>query len=108
MNSFYVLQSDGTLCVESGFSSTSVLYLGARSKPMYGAGRSMQDMLESGGGLPLLVRVKLRSSYRVISSLIRSNYQHHAECLLLLNNAYDEHGHATIYNSTCFISTSHA
>ncbi|KAG6468612.1 uncharacterized protein LOC122034739 [Zingiber officinale] len=101
-------QSDGTLCAESGSSSTSVLFLGTKSKPMYGAGRSMQDMLESGEGLPLLVRVKLRSSYRVILGLVRSNYQHHAECRLLLNGAYDEHGNGTIYNSTCFISTSHA
>ena len=49
----------GLLCIgsklyaESGFTLYH-LYVETRNKPMYGSGRSMQDKLESGMGLPLM------------------------------------------------------
>lgn len=105
--SLSTLQSDGSY-IDTDSSSALTLYLGTKNKPMYGAGRSMQDMLESGRGLTLVVRVRSRSSYRVIGNLVRSSYRHDAECQLVLRGAYDEGGHTVIYNSTCFISTAHA
>ncbi|KAJ9558273.1 hypothetical protein OSB04_012887 [Centaurea solstitialis] len=40
-----------------------LLYLGTSNKPMYGAGRSMEDILDSRKGLSLVVHVKLRSRF---------------------------------------------
>ncbi|PQP96446.1 uncharacterized protein Pyn_01936 [Prunus yedoensis var. nudiflora] len=57
---------------ESG-SSKFKLYVGTRNKPMYGAGRSMQDMLESGKGLPLVLRVSLHSSFMSFGALLSLN-----------------------------------
>ncbi|KAK4414460.1 hypothetical protein Salat_2859000 [Sesamum alatum] len=39
------------------------LSVGTRNKAMYGAGRNMEDMLESGQGLPLTIRVRLRLAW---------------------------------------------
>ncbi|KAG1342190.1 hypothetical protein COCNU_05G004190 [Cocos nucifera] len=94
--------------VGSESSLTLRQYVGAKNKPTYGAGRSMQDLLESGRGLPLVVRVKSRSSYHVVWNLIRPRYHHHAECLLILKGSYDEQHHTQTYNSTCVFSPSHA
>ncbi|WOL17611.1 hypothetical protein Cni_G26404 [Canna indica] len=94
--------------VDSESSSVLPFYLGTKNKPMYGAGRSMEDMLESGRGLPLVVRVRSRSSYRVIWNLVRSSYHHDAECYIVLNGEQDLHDHSVMFNSTCFVSTSHA
>ncbi|XP_020105034.1 uncharacterized protein LOC109721703 [Ananas comosus] len=78
-------------------SLTLNLSVAVKNKPMYGAGWSMQDMLDSGRGLLLLVRVQSRSSYRAVWNLIRLRYHHHAECFLFLRSVY----HTQIYNSTC-------
>ena len=75
--------------------------------PVYGAGRSMQDMFESGQGLPLMIRVRSRSSYRVVWNLIRLRYLHHEECLLVLDGTYDQRHWVHVHNSTCFSSTYH-
>lgn len=78
------------------------VYVGTKNKAMYGAGRTMQDMLESGKGLPLLIHVSLSSNIRVVWNLIRPTYHHHETCLLvLLNGAYDKLHHSHAYNSTC-------
>ncbi|XP_073008013.1 uncharacterized protein [Typha latifolia] len=91
--------------VDSQSSLALRLYVSAKNKPMYGAGRSMQDKLESGQGLPIVVHVRSRSTYRVVGNLIRPRYHHHAECLLLLilNSAF----YTQIYNSTCSIASYH-
>lgn len=84
----------------AGSSGTTLfgLYVGTRNKAMYGAGRSMQDMLEGGkGGLPLRVGVKLRSSIHVVEGLVHVRFHHQAQCLLLLSKADD----AQTFNSTC-------
>ncbi|KAJ8486510.1 hypothetical protein OPV22_018995 [Ensete ventricosum] len=92
--------------IDTDSSSALTLYSGTKNKPMYGAGRSMQDLLESGRGLTLLLRVRSTSTYRVIGNLVRSTYRHDAQCQLLLRGG--AYGHTVIYNSTCFISTTHA
>lgn len=51
---------------------------------MYAAGRGMQDLLESGNGLPLTVTVRARSQYRVVWSLVRLTYRHDSDCVVLL------------------------
>ncbi|KAK6928733.1 hypothetical protein RJ641_004938 [Dillenia turbinata] len=48
------------------------LFVGTKNKAMYSAGRSMEDMLESGQGLPLLIRMSLSSHFRVVRSLIQA------------------------------------
>ncbi|XP_039056442.1 uncharacterized protein LOC120199428 [Hibiscus syriacus] len=86
-------------------SSRFEVYIGTKNKPMYGAGRSMQDLLDSGMGLPLLIRLKLRSNYRVVWNLIKPRFHHQADCLLLLDNKYDKKHHTQKYNSTCTITS---
>ncbi|KAK6928736.1 hypothetical protein RJ641_004941, partial [Dillenia turbinata] len=80
------------------------LFVGTKNKAMYGAGRSMEDMLESGQGLPLLVRMSLSSHFRVVWSLIQPKFHHQAQCSLLLSKSYDKKHRTQVYNSTCTIS----
>ncbi|KAF6158595.1 hypothetical protein GIB67_040109 [Kingdonia uniflora] len=86
---------------ESGSSTTFTLYMGIKNKAMYGAGRSMQDMLESKKGLPLMIRLKLKSSFRVILGLINSRFHYRAQCFVVLHGAYDEQRNTHVYTSTC-------
>jgi hypothetical protein len=72
---------------------------------MYGAGRSMEDMLESGRGLPLVIRMSMSSSFRVVWNLVRPKFHHQAECLLVLNKAYDKKHRTQAYNSSCTIAS---
>lgn len=60
------------------------LFVAAQEKPMYAAGRGMQDLLESTHGLPLTITVRARSRYRVVGSLVRLTYRHDSECVVLL------------------------
>ncbi|GAV67014.1 hypothetical protein CFOL_v3_10523 [Cephalotus follicularis] len=92
------------LYAKSNGSTSSQLYTGTRNKPMYGAGRNMQDMLESGEGLPLVVRMSLSSEFRVVWHLIKPKLHHQAQCLLVLDNTYDKKHKTQIYNSSCTIS----
>ncbi|KAI3683038.1 hypothetical protein L1987_83525 [Smallanthus sonchifolius] len=78
-----------------------LLYLGTTSKPTYGAGRSMQDILDSGKGLSLVVHVKLSSRFHVIGKLIRLKYHHRAECVLIVNTKYDKQHKTLIYDHLC-------
>ncbi|KAF8403824.1 hypothetical protein HHK36_011930 [Tetracentron sinense] len=93
------------LYAESDNSRTFKIYVGTRNKAMYGAGRSMQDMLESGKGLPLVIRMKLRSSFRVVPNLIMPRFHHRAECLLVLYNRYDKRHRTQVYTSRCMINS---
>ncbi|GMH04423.1 hypothetical protein Nepgr_006262 [Nepenthes gracilis] len=77
------------------------LYVEAANKPMYGAGRNMADMLESGKGLPLVLRVALTSNFYVIGSLVKPIFHHHAVCSLVLQNVYDEKLRTQAFNSSC-------
>uniref|UniRef100_A0A0E0DR86 Uncharacterized protein n=1 Tax=Oryza meridionalis TaxID=40149 RepID=A0A0E0DR86_9ORYZ len=57
-----------------------------------------EDLLESGGGLPLAVTVRARSRYRMVGSLVRLSYRHDAQCVVRLrrtpwrSNAIDASG----------------
>ena len=93
--------------VESKSSYELGLHVAVKDMPVYGAGRSMQDMLESGKGLPLMIRVRSRSSYRVVWNLISLRYLHHEECLLVLDGAFDRKHQVHVHNSTCFSATHH-
>ncbi|KAL3832948.1 hypothetical protein ACJIZ3_007684 [Penstemon smallii] len=77
------------------------LSVGTRNKPMYGAGRSMQDLLESKKGLPLIIKVNLKSKFQVILGLFESKYHHKFQCLLLLSDTYDKKHRTQLFNSRC-------
>ncbi|GFP92108.1 hypothetical protein PHJA_001354900 [Phtheirospermum japonicum] len=49
------------------------LSVGTRNKPMYGAGRNMQDLLQSGEGLPLVLRVSFRMTEAILCTLRTSH-----------------------------------
>lgn len=68
---------------------------------MYGAGRSMQDMLESGKGLPLVIKINLRSNFNVVWNYVKPNFSHYAECYLLVHGSYDKQHRTQAYNNYC-------
>lgn len=70
---------------------------------MYGAGRSMQDMLESGKGLPLDIHITLTSTFHVISNFLKPTFHQQVRCSLLLNTSYDNKRTSTKYKSNCVI-----
>ncbi|XP_075646894.1 uncharacterized protein LOC142617819 [Castanea sativa] len=92
------------LYAESG-STLYQLFVETKNKPMYGAGRSMRDNLESAMRLHLMFLMSLNSNFRVFLNLIRPKFQHPVECLLVLNRAYDKKRQTQAYNSTCTISS---
>ncbi|TVU47922.1 hypothetical protein EJB05_07539, partial [Eragrostis curvula] len=81
--------------------STLRLFVAVQEKPMYAAGRGMQDLLGSSRGLPLTITVRSRSRYRMVGGLIRLTYRHDSECVVHLrksprrNNAVTAAGSAT-------------
>lgn len=79
------------------------LSIGTKNKPMYGAGRSMQDMLESGKGLPLDIRMSFTSSFHVITNFLKPTFHQQARCSLLLTSSYDKKRRTTKYKSGCVI-----
>jgi len=91
------------LYAESGL-SIFALQLGAKNKAMYGAGRNMEDMLDSGRGLPLVIRVILSSSFKVVPTLIKPTFHHHLQCLVLLKNSYDKKHRTQEFDSTCVVN----
>ncbi|KAL5218615.1 hypothetical protein ABZP36_019299 [Zizania latifolia] len=81
---FATSQGEGTYDVGPRGARSVRLFVAAEGKPMYAAGRGMQDMLESSDGLPLAVAVRARSRYRVAWSLIRLSYRHDTLCVVHL------------------------
>ncbi|XP_055817845.1 uncharacterized protein LOC129886958 [Solanum dulcamara] len=79
------------------------LSVGTRDKALYGAGRVMQDLLQSSKGLPLLIRVHLSSTFHVVWGLIKPKFHHQIECLVLLHNSYNKRHKTQAYNSTCLL-----
>nr|CAB3496660.1 unnamed protein product [Digitaria exilis] len=69
--------------------STVRLFVAAQEKPMYAAGRGMQDLLETSRGLPVTITVRAKSRYRVVGSLVRLTYRHDSECVVLLRRTPD-------------------
>ncbi|KAK1413318.1 hypothetical protein QVD17_35090 [Tagetes erecta] len=89
------------LYASSNGPTSFLLYLGTTNKPMYGAGRNMQDVLDSGKGLSLVVHAKLSSRFHVIGRLIRLKYHHHLECVLILNRTSDKQHKTLVYENVC-------
>ncbi|XP_078164281.1 delta-latroinsectotoxin-Lt1a protein [Carex rostrata] len=89
--------------VESRSSKTITTFVNAKNKPMYAAGRGMQDLLETKQGLPIVVRVESRSCYHVIGNLIKLRYRRRTECLLFLEGLHK----TKIYSSSCSDSKFH-
>ncbi|KAL4561828.1 hypothetical protein LXL04_034008 [Taraxacum kok-saghyz] len=90
-----------TLYASSNGPTSFLLYLGTNNKPMYGAGRSMQDILDSGKGLSLVVHVKLRSRFHVVGKLVSPKYHYRAECILILFKTHDKQHKTLRYNHHC-------
>ncbi|KGN58592.1 uncharacterized protein LOC101209149 [Cucumis sativus] len=80
------------------------LSVGTSNKAMYGAGRDMEDKLDSGIGLELTIRLNFISNYRVVWKFISPHFHRHVQCLLLLRKPYDRNPHTRSFNSTCFTS----
>lgn len=79
--------------------------VGTKNKAMYGAGRSMDDFLESEKGLPLVIRVSLKSRFHVIWGIFEPKYDHQGLCLVTLSDYYDKKHRTQVYNSTCLIDS---
>ncbi|KAK9058132.1 hypothetical protein SSX86_022972 [Deinandra increscens subsp. villosa] len=89
------------LYASSNGPTSFLLYLGTTNKPMYGAGRSMQDILDSGKGLSLVVRVEFSSRFNVVGKLVRLKYHHRIECILILNRTYDKQRKTSTFYNIC-------
>ncbi|KAM7266216.1 hypothetical protein ACFE04_004113 [Oxalis oulophora] len=76
-------------------------YVGTKNKPMYGAGRNMQDVLESGKGLPIIVRGSLKFEFLVVWKLIKPKFHHQFECVVLLGGKYEKKHQTHAYESNC-------
>ncbi|KAK4285510.1 hypothetical protein QN277_002201 [Acacia crassicarpa] len=72
-----------------------------KNKVMYGAGREMQDLLDSARGLPISIGVTVSSSYKMVPNLINPKFHHHLHCLLTLHKHYDKRHRSQLFNSTC-------
>ncbi|CAL0310306.1 unnamed protein product [Lupinus luteus] len=92
------------LYAESGLTMFK-LEIGTRNKPMYGAGRSMQDLLDSGRGLPIMIQVRVRSSFKVVPSLIKPSFHHRVQCVVLLKKAYNIKHRSQAFKSTCKVTS---
>ncbi|KAF7824554.1 uncharacterized protein G2W53_022698 [Senna tora] len=92
------------LYAESG-TTTYALEVGTKNKVMYGAGRNMQDMLDSGRGLPILITMRLSSSFKMIPNLINPKFHHQLQCIVLLHKAYDKKHRTQAFNSTCKLTS---
>ncbi|XAR63444.1 hypothetical protein NMG60_11023381 [Bertholletia excelsa] len=99
------ISSGPKLYAGSDGSTSFRLYVATRNKPMYGAGRAMQDMLDMGKGLPLAIRMSSSSNYRVVWGLMKPKFHHKAECLLVLDRAFDQKHHTQVYNSSCIVTS---
>ncbi|CAN6454123.1 unnamed protein product [Victoria cruziana] len=59
------------------------LFIGGKEKGMYAAGENMDGMLDSGMGLPLVLRVRMKSQIAAPWNIFKPNgFTHHAHCLL--------------------------
>ncbi|KAJ0623137.1 hypothetical protein HanIR_Chr01g0028451 [Helianthus annuus] len=92
-----------SLYASSNGPTSFLLYSGITNKPMYGAGRSMQDILDSGKGLYLVIHVKFSSRFHVVGKLIRLKYHHRAKCILILKKSHDIQHKTLIFDNLCIL-----
>ncbi|CDY22151.1 BnaC01g39500D [Brassica napus] len=96
----HMISSTGELYASSHESTTFRLKIGIKNQAMYGAGRQMEDMLQSRAGFPLILRMNLISDFRVVWSIINPRYHQNVECLLFLS--YNKkHKQATVVKEKC-------
>uniref|UniRef100_A0A1J3HY16 Late embryogenesis abundant protein LEA-2 subgroup domain-containing protein n=1 Tax=Noccaea caerulescens TaxID=107243 RepID=A0A1J3HY16_NOCCA len=94
-------KAQGTKLYASSHESTTFqLYIGTKNRAVYGAGREMEDMLQSRAGLPLILRMNLISDFRVVWNIINPKYHHNVECLLLLS-LNEKHDQVTVFREKC-------
>ncbi|KAF7049985.1 hypothetical protein CFC21_058413 [Triticum aestivum] len=101
-------QGEGPHVVVGPRAATTVrLFVAAQEKPMYAAGRGMQDLLESGKGVPVAITVRSQSRYRVVGSLVRLTYRHDSQCVLYLRRRSPQRDNALAAagTSTCSAAT---
>uniref|UniRef100_A0ACD5TW47 Uncharacterized protein n=1 Tax=Avena sativa TaxID=4498 RepID=A0ACD5TW47_AVESA len=93
--------------VGPGAATTVRLFVAAQEKPMYAAGRGMQDLLESGKGVPVTITVRSRSRYRVVGSLVRLMYRHDSQCVVYLRRRTPRQDNALVDagGATCSAAT---
>ena len=107
---FATSQGEGPYAVSvgPGAATTVRLFVAAQEKPMYAAGRGMQDLLESGKGVPVTITVRSRSRYRVVGSLVRLTYRHDSQCVVYLRRRTPRRDNAlaAAAGATCSAATS--
>lgn len=93
--------------VGPGAAATVRLFVAAQEKPMYAAGRGMQDLLETGKGVPVSVTVRSRSRYRVVGGLVRLTYRHDSQCVVYLRRRTPNRDNALVAagGATCSAAT---
>ncbi|GAB2232705.1 hypothetical protein Droror1_Dr00011752 [Drosera rotundifolia] len=64
------------------------LYVGTKKRAMYGAGRAMEDVLRSMGGLPLAIKLSFTSRFHVIRGLINPEFRYQTKCFILLQSEH--------------------
>lgn len=105
---FATSKGEGSHDVGPRTTSTVRLFVAAQEKPMYAAGRGMQDLLESSQGLPLTITVRSRSRYRVVWSLIRLRYRHDSQCVVYLRRMPRRNNAIAAGSATCSAASSRA
>ncbi|CAA2977836.1 Hypothetical predicted protein [Olea europaea subsp. europaea] len=101
----FAMSRGAELYAGSDGSTLFKLTVGTRNKAMYSAGRNMEDLLKSGKGLPLMIKLSFTSNFNVVWGFIHQKYHHDAQCLLLLENTYDKKHRTQTFKSTCIISS---
>ncbi|KAJ3670031.1 hypothetical protein LUZ60_010355 [Juncus effusus] len=90
--------------VNSQSSKTIKFFITVKNKPMYAAGRNMQDLLDSNPGLQIMVRLESRLLYHVVGNLIKVPHRVKTECFLVLQGSHK----TRMYNSFCPAYNFHA
>ncbi|XP_051122032.1 uncharacterized protein LOC127245284 [Andrographis paniculata] len=82
-----------------------ILTAGTKNLAVYGAGREMQELLNSGKGLPLQIRLSFTSSFHVVRGMIDLKFRHDASCLVVVfADKYDRRRRTHRFNSTCVVA----
>ncbi|GLJ22017.1 hypothetical protein SUGI_0412440 [Cryptomeria japonica] len=76
------------------------VHSGAKRKAVYGAGPSMLHLLQSRGGLPIVMHINIESSIRVVWDLVKPKFSHHIVCHMLVNKSNGGH-HLKLAQTSC-------
>ncbi|KZV47267.1 hypothetical protein F511_07690 [Dorcoceras hygrometricum] len=100
----FATSQGGDLYAGSDGLTSFELYFGTTNKAMYGGGRNMQDLLESGNALPITIKLSFASKFLVVWGLFEPKFHREALCLMLINNSYDKKHRTQKFNSTCTVT----